>query len=71
MRPDLNLVPFVSVENMMRLVHRIGIEPFLRDLAGYIEDDIRRWERFDKSPRLASHSAESLTEKLLSDIMDL
>ncbi|WP_323775876.1 ornithine cyclodeaminase [Leisingera sp.] len=50
------LVPFVSVDNMMRLVHHIGIEQILRDLAGYVEDDFKRWELFDKTPRVASHS---------------
>lgn len=50
------LVPFVSVENMMRFVHHIGIEPMLRGLADYIEGDFRRWPLFDKTPRVASHS---------------
>ena len=50
------LVPFVSVDNMMRLIHHIGIEDMLRDLAAYIEDDFKRWEQFDKTPRVASHS---------------
>lgn len=53
---DKALVPFVSVDNMMRLIHHIGVEPMLRDLAGYIEDDFKRWELFDKTPRVASHS---------------
>ncbi|MDA3858681.1 MAG: ornithine cyclodeaminase [Roseovarius sp.] len=56
------LVPFVSVDNMMKLVHHIGIEPMLRGLAEYIEADFRRWELFDKTPRIASHSAEGVIE---------
>ncbi len=52
----LALVPFVSVDNMMRLVLQIGVERVLRDLAGEIEADFRRWEAFDKTPRVASHS---------------
>lgn len=56
------LVPFVSVENMMRLVHHIGIETMLASLADAIEDDFRRWESFDKTPRIASHSAEGVIE---------
>ncbi|MFN4158940.1 MAG: ornithine cyclodeaminase [Gemmobacter sp.] len=52
----LNLVPFVSVDDMMKLVHRIGIEAMLIDLAAEIEADFRRWPRFDKTPRVASHS---------------
>ncbi len=52
----LAYVPFVSVENMMRLVHHIGIEKVLTDLADQIEADFRRWPLFDKTPRVASHS---------------
>lgn len=50
------LVPFVSVENMMRLVLHVGIEPMLIDLAAEIEADFVRWPLFDKTPRVASHS---------------
>ena len=52
----LNLVPFVSVDHMMTLVHKIGIERVLTDLALEIEADFRRWPAFDKTPRIASHS---------------
>jgi ornithine cyclodeaminase len=62
MTRPLNLVPFVSVDHMMKLVHAIGIERFLTELAGYIEEDFRRWELFDKTPRVASHSAEGVIE---------
>ena len=53
---DKALVPFVSVDDMMKLIHHIGIEEMLRGLADYIEADFRRWELFDKTPRIASHS---------------
>ena len=59
---DKALVPFVSVDHMMRLVHHIGIEDMLRGLAEYIEADFRRWQLFDKTPRIASHSAEGVIE---------
>lgn len=49
-------VPFVSVDNMMKLVHHIGLENMLRGLAEEIETDFKRWELFDKTPRVASHS---------------
>ena len=52
----LAFVPFVSVENMMRLVHHVGIERMLVDLTNAIEEDFRRWDSFDKTPRVASHS---------------
>ena len=52
----LNLVPFVSVDNMMKLVLRLGIERVMTDLVAEIEADFRRWPLFDKTPRIASHS---------------
>ncbi|HEV7307025.1 ornithine cyclodeaminase [Ensifer sp.] len=56
------LVPFVSVENMMRLVHHIGLERMLIDLTDAVEADFVRWESFDKTPRVASHSREGVIE---------
>lgn len=50
------LVPFVSVDHMMKLVLHLGVEQVLRDLAAEIEADFRRWPLFDKTPRVASHS---------------
>ena len=52
----LAMVPFVSVANMMKLVHAIGLEKFIADVAAEIEADFARWELFDKTPRVASHS---------------
>ncbi|HWK66461.1 MAG TPA: ornithine cyclodeaminase [Rhizobiaceae bacterium] len=62
MASKLNIVPFISVDNMMKLVLSIGAERFLLELAGYIEDDFKRWDLFDKTPRVASHSAEGVIE---------
>ncbi|APX11280.1 ornithine cyclodeaminase [Tateyamaria omphalii] len=59
---DKALVPFVSVDHMMQLIHHIGVANMLRGLADYIEADFKRWERFDKTPRVASHSAEGVIE---------
>ncbi len=62
MPANLNVVPFVSVDNMMKLVLRIGVERFLVELAGYLEEDFARWESFERTPRLASHSPEGVIE---------
>jgi len=59
---NINIVPFVSVDNMMKIVLSVGIEPFLHGLADYIEEDFKRWELFDKTPRVASHSREGVIE---------
>ena len=39
-----------------------GIETVLAGIAEYIEQDFRRWELFDKTPRIASHSAAGVIE---------
>ena len=56
MSPALNAVPFVNVENMMKLVLDIGVERFIQQLAEVIEQDFCRWPVFDKISRVASHS---------------
>jgi ornithine cyclodeaminase len=58
----LSLVPFVSVDHMMRIVWDIGVERMIIELAAYIEEDFRRWDVFDKTPRIAAHSAEGVIE---------
>lgn len=50
------LVPFVSVDHMMQLIHHVGLADMLRGLCDRIEADFRRWPLFDKTPRVASHS---------------
>ncbi|MEM6933953.1 MAG: ornithine cyclodeaminase, partial [Pseudomonadota bacterium] len=55
-------VPFVSVENMMKVVNAIGPAQMIAEMLDYIEDDFRRWESFDKTPRVASHSREGVIE---------
>lgn len=59
---SLNLVPFVSVHHMMQIILETGVERFLGELSAYIEEDFRRWEAFDKTPRVASHSREGVIE---------
>ncbi len=59
---DKALVPFVSVAHMMKLIHHIGVEPMLCGLADAIEADFHRWELFDKTPRVGSHSEQGVIE---------
>ncbi|KQU83896.1 ornithine cyclodeaminase [Ensifer sp. Root31] len=59
---NLNVVPFVSVDNMMKLVHAIGVETFLKELSAFVEEDFLRWESFDKTPRVAAHSHDGVIE---------
>lgn len=59
---DKALVPFVSVDNMMRLVHHIGVEQMITRIAAQIEADFKRWESFDKTPRIPAHSPHGVIE---------
>ncbi|MFD0908350.1 ornithine cyclodeaminase [Ruegeria arenilitoris] len=59
---DKALVPFVSVDNMMRLIHHIGVERMITEIAAQIEDDFKRWESFDKTPRIPAHSPHGVIE---------
>lgn len=68
---DKALVPFVSVDHMMKLIHHIGLRDMLKGIAGYIEDDFKRWESFDKTPRLGSHTEDGVMELMpTSDGLD-
>jgi ornithine cyclodeaminase len=59
---DKALVPFVSVDHMMKLIHHIGLRDMLKGIAGYIESDFKRWESFDKTPRIGSHTDDGVME---------
>lgn len=50
------MTQFLDVANMVRWIRRDGTEPILKKMASYLEDDFRRWESFDKIPRVASHT---------------
>lgn len=58
----LAMVRFVSVDNMMKIVNRIGPAKMIAEIAGYIEADFKRWDQFDKTPRVAAHSKEGVIE---------
>ncbi|MCU7802302.1 MAG: ornithine cyclodeaminase [Candidatus Thiodiazotropha sp. (ex Lucinoma borealis)] len=61
-KKDLNVVPFVSVDHMMKIVRKIGLQNMLKGIAAYIEEDFKRWHLFDKTPRVASHSDKGVIE---------
>ena len=56
------MVPFVSVQDMMKIVNYIGPRQMMREICGYIEADFARWPLFDKTPRIAAHSEEGVIE---------
>ncbi len=53
---------YISVQDMVRLVQRKGLPACIAGVAERIERDFLRWNEFDKSARLASHSANGVIE---------
>ncbi|MEN9627824.1 MAG: hypothetical protein RJA10_1051 [Pseudomonadota bacterium] len=56
------MVDYIGVADIQRLLAYIGPGAFIERLAQQIEDDYRRWGEFEKSARLASHSAVGVIE---------
>ncbi len=56
------MVQYAGVADVARLLARTGADAFLLGLASAIEADFRRWEAFEKTPRLASHSPSGVIE---------
>ena len=53
---------FLSPQDVASLVRRQGLVGTLQGMAACIEHDFLRWQRFDKSARLASHSPDGVIE---------
>jgi len=47
---------FVDVKNLIRIVDDRGVRRFITELADALHEDFLRWNEFDKSARVASHS---------------
>src|SRR5947209_7264921 len=52
----------IEVRHLVKLIEERGLETVLREMAGRIVADFRRWPEFDKSPRYASHSRDGVIE---------
>ncbi|WP_255681174.1 ornithine cyclodeaminase [Agromyces cavernae] len=50
------MTSFVDVRSMAAWVASTGPEQVIAGLVGELDRDFRRWESFDKSPRVASHT---------------
>jgi ornithine cyclodeaminase len=53
---------FLSPQDVIRIVRTHGLPKVLAGMAAYIHDDFLRWERFDKTPRVAAHSTDGVIE---------
>lgn len=53
---------YLSADDVVRVVQRLGLPACIAGMARHIEADFRRWGEFDKSARVASHSASGVIE---------
>ena len=53
---------FLVADDIVALVRRKGLPACIAGMAARIEADLRRWHEFDKSARVASHSADGVIE---------
>jgi ornithine cyclodeaminase len=53
---------FLDVPATSKLIAQIGVPRCLSDLVDALEHDYRRWNEFDKSPRVACHSRDGVIE---------
>jgi ornithine cyclodeaminase len=56
------MVDYIGVTDIRRLVNEMGTGTFIERLARQIEADYVRWDDFEKSARLASHSSGGVIE---------
>lgn len=53
---------FIDVPALAELLQRKGVAPLMAELADTLREDFLRWEEFDKSARVASHSPVGVIE---------
>ncbi|MEO7954273.1 MAG: ornithine cyclodeaminase, partial [Polaromonas sp.] len=53
---------FLSPQDVAEIISREGMVKTLQGMAQSIREDFLRWESFDKSARLASHSRDGVIE---------
>ncbi len=52
----------LTTRDVAAIVQRLGLPDLLRRLVAYLEADYARWAEFDKTPRVAAHSADGVIE---------
>ncbi len=52
----------LSTHDVAAMTRRLGLPTLLKRLVGYLEADYLRWQEFDKTPRVAAHSADGVIE---------
>lgn len=60
-RSDI-VTQYISAQDAASIVRLLGLANCLKGMADYIEADFKRWVDFDKSARVACHSADGVIE---------
>ena len=60
--PTAQSTHFLSAQDVASLVQRLGLPHCLQGMAAAILQDFLRWKQFDKTARVASHSADGVIE---------
>lgn len=56
------MTALLTTHDIARISQKLGLAECLRRMVGYIEADYLRWQEFDKTPRVASHSKDGVIE---------
>lgn len=64
------MVAFLGVQNLAQWLAKQGVERTLSGMTKYIEQDFARWETFDKTPRMASHTPFGVIELMPTSDME-
>lgn len=58
----MSTVPFLDVAGATRWISETGAQAVIAELTETLADDFRRWESFERAPRVASHSPSGVIE---------
>jgi ornithine cyclodeaminase len=61
-QPHSHQTAYISVEDACLIVQRLGLAHCLAGMTRALEEDFKRWPEFDKTARVASHSARGVIE---------
>lgn len=53
---------FIDVPSMAKYLNKKGISNLIEEMVSYLEEDFKRWEEFEKIPRVATHSNTGVIE---------
>ena len=56
------MIKILPIEDVVRLIHEVGIGPFIREVIEALRTDFSAWQSFQKLPRVATHVAEGVIE---------